>query len=127
MIRGVVTHENQAVIRIVVLGNKVPSREYEGIVDTGFNGSLSLPSSEIFQLRLPFVGRAQSELADGRKRFFEMFEAAILWDGEEHLINVHQADAEPLLGMALLSGYQLKIDVEREGAVTIQRLVELTS
>lgn len=83
--------------------------------------------SIISKSRLVLSGQAHSELADGTKRFFDIYEGVVIWDGEERLINIHEADAIPLVGMSLLSGYQLKIDVEHEGAVAIQRLVELPS
>lgn len=127
MIHGIVTYDNQAVVRLAILGNGIDKEEVEAVIDTGFNGSLSLSRTIISNLQLLLSGQAHSELADGTKRFFDIYEGVVVWDGEERLINIHEADAIPLVGMSLLTGYQLKIDVEHEGPVTIQRLVELSS
>ena len=35
---------------------------------------------------------------------------------------VHEADAEPLLGMSLMRGFELKVQVRNRGKVTIKRL-----
>jgi len=127
VILGIVTYDNQAVVTLTIRGNGIDMEEVEAVIDTGFNGSLSLSPTIISKLQLVFSCQAHSELADGTKRFFDIYEGVVVWDGEERLINIHEADAIPLVGMSLLSGYQLKIDVEHEGAVAIQRLVELPS
>jgi predicted aspartyl protease len=80
MIRGFVNSENQAVIRLIIYGKNDEELETEAIVDTGFNGALGLPSSYILQLKLPLAGEAQSELADGRKRWFDLYEGTVMWD-----------------------------------------------
>jgi predicted aspartyl protease len=50
MISGVVTDDRQAVIHLTVRGPAGQEREIEAIIDTGFDGSLSLPSSIVVQL-----------------------------------------------------------------------------
>ncbi len=127
MIRGFVTYDNQAVVRLTVLGNANQKAEVEPVLDTGFNGSLSLPPAIISKLQLVQSGQTHSELADGSKQSFDLYEGVIDWEGEEQLINIHQSDSTPLLGTRLLAGYRLTMDVEHEGTVTIQRLVEVTS
>jgi len=43
MISGVVTGDRQAVIRLTVRGPTGQEQEIEAVIDTGFDGCLSLP------------------------------------------------------------------------------------
>jgi predicted aspartyl protease len=67
MIQRTVNDEHEAVIQIVVIGPKGQRRQIEAVVDTGFNGHLSLPASLIKKLGLPWRRRAIAELADGSR------------------------------------------------------------
>jgi uncharacterized protein YhjY with autotransporter beta-barrel domain len=42
--------------------------------------------------------------------------------GESRRVLVDEADTDPLVGMALLSGYELKMQVRSRGKVAIKRL-----
>ena len=126
MILGTVNSDLQAMIQLTIHGSRNDTQDIDAMVDTGLNGWLTLPSEIIDRLQLHYYSRGRAELADGSQRAFDVFEANVNWDGAVRRILVYHADAEPLIGMELLSGYRLKIDVEHEGAVTIQRLVELT-
>ena len=55
---------------------------------------------------------------------FDVYEVGVVWDGKERLILVDEANAEPLAGMRLLKGYELKIQVKSRGKVTLKRLTE---
>ncbi len=46
----------------------------------------------------------------------------VTWQGKRMAVEVDEAKTDPLVGMALLEGSKLTIDVERGGAVTISRL-----
>jgi hypothetical protein len=46
----------------------------------------------------------------------------VVWDGAERRVLVDEAETDPLVGMALLSGYELKMQVRSRGKVTIKRL-----
>ena len=48
--------------------------------------------------------------------------AKVVWDGEERWVLVDDADTDALVGMALLKGYELKMQVRPRGRVTIKRL-----
>jgi predicted aspartyl protease len=62
------------------------------------------------------------KLADGSICIFDVYEAKVVWDGKVRQILVDEADAEPLVGMRLLKGHELKIQVRYRGKVTIKRL-----
>ena len=97
-------------------------QEIEAIVDTGFNGSLSLPSALITALELPFRSRGRAILADGSESLFDIHQAKVVWEGRAGPIAVHAAETDPLVGMALFYGYELSIQVAEGGSVIVTRL-----
>ena len=81
-----------------------------------------MPPVVIAALDLPWQSFDRAILADGSECLFDVFEAEVDWDGEVRQILVHEADAEPLLGMSLMRGFELKVQVRNRGKVTIKRL-----
>ena len=122
MITGVVTADREAVIRLVVRGPGGREARTTAVVDTGFNGWLSLPRSLIERLRLPWRERESALLADGNESLFDIHEGRAIWDRGLRRIPIHAADATPLVGMSLLAGYELKVQVRVGGKVTIKSL-----
>jgi predicted aspartyl protease len=57
MITGLVTSFYQATIRLIVRGPTGQAQEVEAVIDTGFDGALSLPSADIAALGLPWRRR----------------------------------------------------------------------
>jgi predicted aspartyl protease len=62
------------------------------------------------------------KLADGSVCIFDVYEAKVVWDGRVRRILVDEADADPLVGMRLLKGHELRIQVRHRGKVTIKRM-----
>ena len=122
MITGVVTDDRQAIIHLIVRGPAGQEQEIEAIIDTGFDGSLSLPSSTMVQLGLPWRQRGRALLADGSESVFDIYEATVDWDGEARRIAVDEAETVPLIGMSLLEGYELTVQIQRGGNVTLRTL-----
>lgn len=106
----------------MVSGPQGQEREIEAVIDTGFTGSLSLPPAIIAALGLPFRRRGRALLADGSETLFDIHEATVAWDGSSRRVSVAAADADPLIGMALLEGYELKIRVVVGGSILIEAL-----
>jgi clan AA aspartic protease len=121
MIIGAVTGDRQATIHLLVRGPAGQEREIEAIIDTGFDGALSLPYLLIVQLGLPWRQRGRALLADGRESVFDIYEASVIWDVEARRIHVDEAETAPLVGMSLLEGYELGIEVRPGGKVMIRR------
>lgn len=124
MIFGVVTDDHQAVIHVAVRGPAGKEVEIHAIIDKGFDGWLSLPSSVIKSLDLSWQERGRALLADGSESIFDIYEAIVLWDGQARRIPAHQADTTPLVGMSLFRGYELIIQNQPGGKVTIRSLAE---
>ena len=91
-------------------------------MDTGFDGHLKLTSTTIQELELSRSGYRFGELADGTVTRFMSYGSAVLWDGQPRLVTVIEADTEPLLGMELLQGSRVILDVRDDGPVTIDAL-----
>jgi predicted aspartyl protease len=67
---------------------------------------------------VPLSG-GSAQLADGTMRRFDTFEAEIEWNGAWRGVVASVLGSEALLGMALLSGLQLRVEVVPGGAVEI--------
>jgi clan AA aspartic protease len=122
MIHGVVNLRCEATIPLVV-GNTNGQRQFvEAAIDTGFSGFLTLSSTIITSLDLPWDASHIVTLGDGSKTLFDLYAATIIWDGQYREIDVTESETEPLIGMALLYGYKLEIDVIEGGIVEIKAL-----
>jgi clan AA aspartic protease len=122
MITGVVTPFHQATIRLSVRGPTGHAQEIEAVIDTGFDGALSLPPADIATLDLPWRRRGRALLADGTTSLFDIYEATVLWDGAPRRVAVDAADIDPLVGMRLLDGYELTVQAIVGGQVRITAL-----
>lgn len=98
------------------------AHEVETVIDTGFNGFLTLPPAIIAALGLPWLCRQQGELADGSIQTFDVYVATVDWHGQSRSVEVEAADSQPLLGTALLQGPELRVQVKPGGTVTIVQL-----
>jgi len=122
MIRGRVNAGLDATIPLVLLANG-KRHAVEAVVDTGFNGFLTLPEAIVRNLNLPFESYGHARLADGTERLLSTYSTTIMWDRTEREVEVLQTKAETLIGMSLLQGYHVQMDVMDRGKVTMKRLV----
>lgn len=121
MIVGSVNTDREAIVRLVIVGPRGREREVEAIVDTGYTGFLTLPS-EVADLGLPFLMRGSAVLADGSESLFNIHEATVDWAGGRRRVLIDIAESDPLLGMELLHGNELAIQVIAGGSVALKRL-----
>jgi clan AA aspartic protease len=122
MITGIVTVAREAVISLTVRGPNGQEQEIEAVIDTGFDGSLTLPLALITALGLPWRRRGRALLADGSDSVFDIYEAAVIWDGTARRVSVDEVDMMPLVGMSLLYGYELTVQIVEGGSVRLKRL-----
>ncbi len=120
MIRGVVTPRHAATILLPVDAANRDPHVIEGTIDTGFSGSLTLPADTIQRLGLPWRTRGSALLANGTIDFFDIYAATVIWDGIGRAILIEQANVLPLVGVGLLLGHRLTVDVVAGGPVTIE-------
>lgn len=121
MISGVLQF-NEARIRLKVSGPLGSENGVVGVVDTGYSGELTLPSATVAKLGLQWRSRERATLADGSECQFDVYKAKVVWDGVEKEILVDEANAVSLVGMKLMNGFELKIQVRPRGNVTLKRL-----
>ena len=122
MITGVVTANREAVIQVHVRGADGHIESVDAVIDTGFNGFLTLPARRVASLTLTYAGSTRAVLGDGQEVPLDLFEATVLWDGREREVAVLAVEGSALVGMALLSGYRVTLEVKSGGVVTIESL-----
>jgi clan AA aspartic protease len=122
MIYGVVNLRREATLSLVV-GNSSGQRQVvDTVVDTGFDGFLSLPSEMIVRLGLPWTISNPATLGDGSETVFDFYTGTVIWDGQYRTIDIAESETEPLLGMAMLYGYRLQVDAVEGGILKIEAL-----
>ena len=121
MIVGIV-QGSEPLIRVTIQGFRGRQQDIEAVVDTGYTGWLSLPPTAIAGLSLPWQTFGRGMLANGSVSVFDVYQAKVVWDGRLRSVFVDEFDSSPLIGMALLRGYEYKMQVRARGKVTIKRL-----
>jgi clan AA aspartic protease len=99
-----------------------PDVKIEFVVDTGFEGFLTLPPPAVAALGLPYLHDLSAKLADDNSIRVDVRSATIVWDGEEYEVTVLALGQRPLLGTSLLDGNEACIQFTDGGLVTIDRL-----
>jgi clan AA aspartic protease len=122
MIAGIVNADFEPIISLSICGSDSKVHIQYAIVDTGFNGWLSLPPDLIAQLNLKWKRRGRAILGDGSECVFNVYEAVLVWDGNFLTIPIDEADSEPLVGMSLMEGYQLTVQVFEGGHVELSKV-----
>ena len=90
-------------------------------VDTGFTGWLTVPGDVIRDLDLQYRGTRPYVLADDEVSEAHLYLAFVA----SVPVVVHQLDAEPLLGAAMMNVCRLTVDFWEGGRVTIESRAEL--
>ncbi len=122
MMMGNVNSRREAIIQLAVLGENNQRQSIKAVIDTGYTGFLTLPSAIIDKLGLTWFMQEEGTLGDGSMCMFNVFEASIIWDGQVRPIEINESEADPLIGMGLLEGYELNIQGLAGGEVTIKAL-----
>jgi clan AA aspartic protease len=119
MIHGVVNARHEAVVRLRLRGPGGAESNVDTIIDSGFSSSLTLPATLVSALGLVRQSGGSATLADGSVRQFDICAAEVEWDGTWRAVLVYAVGDESLLGMRLLAGHRLVIDVMPGGVVEI--------
>lgn len=112
----------QPLIRLTVRGFGGHQQEIEAVVDSGYTGWLTLPPTAIAALSLRWETFGRGVLADGSVSAFDVYQAKVAWDGHLRRVFVDEFNAIPLVGMALLRGYECRMQVRARGKISIKKL-----
>ena len=110
------------VVPVSIVGGDGSVRRFRAGLDTGFNDFLSLPPSAIRDLGLSASGFQVVTLANGESDRRPVYNAVIIWNEERISLPVLDLGDTPLVGMALLRGCRVTMDVAEGGAVVIEPL-----
>ena len=119
MIEGSVNACHEAVIPLRIQGPDGRALEIDAVVDTGYQGLLSPPAAVVSELDLTYSHMTRLTLADDTVADFDVHYTTVLWNDEPREILADIAGSAPLIGMLLLDGYSLRVDVKIGGRVVI--------
>lgn len=122
MIQGEVNPFDEAIISVAITGPTGEFAEIDAVIDTGFNDYLVLPTDIITRLGLEYIGPTKAELGNGNVVTFECYRVNVDWNGRQLNVIAIKTDGGPLVGMALMRGYELNVRVIDGGQVTIRPL-----
>ena len=123
MITGKITTNREAIIELEVIGLNQRREKVEAVIDTGFNGYLTLPNNLINYLRLQRAGSRHVTLGDGSVVVLDVYLAMVLWHGQQREVLALQAEGGSSIGMSLLYGNRVMLEVISDGDVTIASLL----
>jgi clan AA aspartic protease len=121
MIVGCMNARREATISITIIG---PGGQCEvtAVIDTGYNGTLTLPQAMIVQAGLEVDATKKVTLGDRSERWLQFYRADERWHDTTRAISVLMVKGDALLGSALLDGSELCIQFKTNGPVTITPL-----
>jgi clan AA aspartic protease len=122
MITGVVNARLEATFQLTVHGAGGQQVDVEVVVDTGYTGSLTLPSPIVTSLGLAWHSTGIALLADASVQRFDRYEGTVIWDGAPQYILIDGVETNPLVGTRLLADHDLRIQLIPGGSVTIEAL-----
>lgn len=78
MIIGNVNTKREAVVQLAVFGENQQLQGIKAIIDTGYTGFLTLPSTIITTLGLTWYMQQEGILGDGSLCMFNVYEASVI-------------------------------------------------
>lgn len=122
MMVGAVSPDGEAIIPLRVRGPRGMVTGVSTVIDTGFDAWLTLPRPAIEALGLSLREEGRYTLGDGSRASSRFFTAEVEWFGRWRRMLVLELSGDPLIGMALLRGSHLGMDVSEGGRVEIRPL-----
>ncbi len=120
MITGTVNDAMDALLALTIRSEAGLEADVVAVIDTGFSGALMLPTALIESLQLDSDGVREATMADGEIVVLDTYAGSMIWDSASVDIEILATTGEALVGMELLRGFRLRIDVEPGGEITIE-------
>jgi predicted aspartyl protease len=125
MTTGFFTADGEPALALEVRGLE-GSRSVEAVIDTGYNGGLTLPPDWIEAMGLREFGEENVVLADGSLKSIPTYLGYAILEEEAHEVVVAEAPS-PLAGTALLWGFSLYVEFEPNGLIEVAPLSDAAS
>ena len=90
------------------------------VIDTGYNGSLSLPAAVVNTLTLELLGPMKLILGDASQRALSFYRGEVQWGSQRRSVRVLCVEGDPLVGTALLKGHRLEVNFSHDGVVIVR-------
>jgi clan AA aspartic protease len=123
MTSGFLNSDGAPVLSLEVRGPE-GEQSVDAVIDTGFNGALTLPPEWIDALGLPQSGEESVSLADGRVIVVPLYVGYVILDEQAYEVDIAKAQTDPLAGTLLFWGFSLYVEFQSDGAVDVERLPE---
>lgn len=123
MIAGSFTRSLDPIVKATVVGVDASETIIEFLLDSGFNGFLSLPETTISSLGWRRERRQRAKMAHGISTRFDIYRGIIIWNDQPRIINVVASDSTPLIGTGLLEGSLVTMEVKPHGRIQITPLL----
>ncbi|MBD2772179.1 clan AA aspartic protease [Iningainema tapete] len=112
----------KATVPVIFRLPEQPDFSLDFVIDTGFNGYLTLPPQAVNAMNLPLRASTPATLADGSQVLLSIHLVIIVWDNVEKVVPVLASGNKPLLGVAMMKRYHLEIDFEDNGLVSLEKI-----
>lgn len=122
MIPGTVNAKTEIVVTLPIRDATSGWFDLEFVLDTGFNGELTVPAERISRLGLDFYSTGEATVADDRVESVDVYTGTLIWDGRPRSVLVQSLGSTPLLGTLLLAGHDLRARLVPGGAVEIEEV-----
>jgi clan AA aspartic protease len=119
MIRGTVNARSEAIVPLRVRGPTGSELDVDVVLDTAFTGFLTLPPAIVAALNLLNPSEVETTLGDGTILRLNAYDVEVEWDGTWRTVTVTEIDADPLLGVRLLTGHEVFIEFVPGGVVDV--------
>ena len=68
---------------------------------------------------MPYLYSRTARMADDQDRTLRLHQALVDWDGSSKTVEAHASGSTALVGMQLMDGHRLEMDIRVRGAVRL--------
>ena len=111
MLNGIVNDRDEPVVSLHLISSKGHAHRHAVIIDTGFNGNLSVPEKLAKRYGWLWIGNESYEIATGDVVEQKVFLGEIRWFGNQEQVYAVVSHADDILmGTRLLRQHQVNIN-----------------